>query len=502
MESSFYADEKNLLKFILKKNLFNEKNCANNFTTLSFEEVEALKAQISDPRRLFVDYVAGIDLIVRPECNQKCKYCYITQHGDELYPKEQRVKNNIILQNLRSLLDYIYKKNGLYIACFDLFAGDMFFDGLYFDLLDIFYEYLLDEHRKYTKLYSEASQYPMLIEAPVNMSFIMNDDILNKFDKYFNKFNKIGVKLYFSASVDGAYCTATREGKEMPNEYFDKIFQFCKKYGFFFHPMIGADNIENWIENYDWWKIKLKEYDFEETLGPGHYLPMMLEVRNNDWEPEKINAYIKFINHMLEDRLAMNGYDVKKLTQHLFVGDGEFGSIPNLTGYDPLKLIIEKDCEGFQCDLQTMIHIRLNDLTIVPCHRTSYKQFEAGQFITNGPNHRIIDLEPNNPLLYITIMGFRRETLPKCARCAVQPFCIAGCLGSQYETNGELFFPCNTVCDLFICKFVFLIYKYEKLGIFEEANKLGYLNPEMKKAINTIKALDVYERLSRYYGEY
>lgn len=134
-----------------------------------------------------------------------------------------------------------------------------------------------------------------------------------------------------------------------------------------------------------------------------------------------------------------------------------------------------------------MIHVRLNNLTIVPCHRTSYKQFEAGRFITDE-NHRIVDIEPNNPVLYLMIMNLRRETLPKCARCPVQPFCIAGCLGSQYETNGELFFPCNTVCDLFICKFVFLIHRFEELGVLSEADRLGYLDPEMKKAIATIKS--------------
>lgn len=227
----------------------------------------------------------------------------------------------------------------------------MFFDNLYFDLLDIFYEYLVEEHRKYTRLYRKESPFPMTIEAPINMSFIRNDEQVQRFDEYYTKFREIGVDLYFSASIDGAYCVDTREGYKLPDDYFDKIFKFCKKYGFFFHPMVGADNIENWIQNYDWWKEKLAEYNFEEVLGPGHYLPMMLEVRNNNWTPEKIDQYLKFLNHMLEDRLAMNQYDVTKLTQHLFIGNGEYGSLPNMSGYDPLKMVIEKDCQGLQCDL-------------------------------------------------------------------------------------------------------------------------------------------------------
>lgn len=35
--------------------------------------------------------IESIELIIRPECNQKCQYCYITNHGDELYPKEERL---------------------------------------------------------------------------------------------------------------------------------------------------------------------------------------------------------------------------------------------------------------------------------------------------------------------------------------------------------------------------------------------------------------------------
>ena len=32
-----------------------------------------------------------LELIVRPECNQKCEYCYIYKYGNDLYPKENRV---------------------------------------------------------------------------------------------------------------------------------------------------------------------------------------------------------------------------------------------------------------------------------------------------------------------------------------------------------------------------------------------------------------------------
>jgi sulfatase maturation enzyme AslB (radical SAM superfamily) len=29
---------------------------------------------------------ATVELIIRPECNQQCKYCYLKQYGHESYP--------------------------------------------------------------------------------------------------------------------------------------------------------------------------------------------------------------------------------------------------------------------------------------------------------------------------------------------------------------------------------------------------------------------------------
>ena len=80
----------------------------------------------------------AIELIIRPDCNQKCDYCYITNHGKELYP--DHYSNDQILKNLKLLLDYLDEKQ---IKPFEweLFAGDLFYDGLIFDIFDLFYFY-------------------------------------------------------------------------------------------------------------------------------------------------------------------------------------------------------------------------------------------------------------------------------------------------------------------------------------------------------------------------
>ena len=56
--------------------------------------------------------------------------------------------------------------------------------------------------------------------------------------------------------------------------------------------------------------------------------------------------------------------------------------------------------------------------------------------------------------------------LPGCANCFYRFFCEKGCLGSQYETNGDYLIPVQTVCNLFRTKLDFLFNKYHKLGLF------------------------------------
>ena len=78
-----------------------------------------------------------IELIVRPECNQTCEYCYIARYGKDLYPYHERVGKEQIVKNLDIFLNYIFNEKKVFIEQWELFAGDMFYDGLYFDILDV-----------------------------------------------------------------------------------------------------------------------------------------------------------------------------------------------------------------------------------------------------------------------------------------------------------------------------------------------------------------------------
>ena len=53
---------------------------------------------------------SSFEFIIRPECNQKCEYCYIARYGKDLYPLETRANNEKILKNMNIMLDYIFNE--------------------------------------------------------------------------------------------------------------------------------------------------------------------------------------------------------------------------------------------------------------------------------------------------------------------------------------------------------------------------------------------------------
>jgi len=70
-----------------------------------------------------------IELIVQPTCQNNCEYCYLKKYEDDLYPEEKRINKETTLNNLRYLLNLIYKEQIFgdnKIELFELFGGDIF----------------------------------------------------------------------------------------------------------------------------------------------------------------------------------------------------------------------------------------------------------------------------------------------------------------------------------------------------------------------------------------
>lgn len=406
----------------------------------------------------------GIELIVRPECNQQCEYCYIYKHGKELYPLEERVNNATIIKNLNALLHYVFYEKQSFVTRWELFAGDMFFDNLIFDIFETFYNQLKPIYETYPHLFNSKE---FLILIPCNCSFIADDNKVNLYHEWHAKLKSIGIKVILSYSSDGLYATGSREKKELDQAWYDKVFTFLSKYDYAAHPMISPENIENQKENIMWWREMWEKYF--PNRSKAEFLPMFLEVRNDGWTFEKIQSFISLLDFTIDKVLEFYDNDIDKFTKAIFK--------PKVSQYRYYALMPYnfKEASRYSCSIQQLLHVTLNNLSIVPCHRTSYPQFKIGQFVLNEDNV-ICGVKANNISLGLTIFDFKATSLPKCVTCVNSHYCMNGCLGSQYETSGELFEPITSVCNLLGSKTFFLLQKYDALKIFDTALENNYIS--------------------------
>ena len=80
----------------------------------------------------------------------------------------------------------------------------------------------------------------------------------------------------------------------------------------------------------------------------------MLEVRNNDWTPETIEDYRKFLKHIFDDRLMDCHNDIDTFAYTMFCGDGANNTIPKeICNGDPIRLIpitsFDRDSNRISC---------------------------------------------------------------------------------------------------------------------------------------------------------
>ena len=425
-----------------------------------------------EPTPYFVNEL-GLELIVRPECNQQCEYCYIYKHGKDLYPTRQNKENT--LKNIDLILDYVYNQRKNFVYEIELFAGDMFYDEIYFDILD-----LIDKYLKQAKIDApELFHRQILIACPCNLKWVYTQpELIPRFrEKYHYFADEYGVFLSFSWSTDGFYAMSSREKEEYPESYFDTIFEFCKEFSCGYHPMIAPENISTWVENYDWWLKKYKQYDLD---VPHYFQPYLLEVRNGNWTEKNIEDHNTFLDHVMQRRYERCNSDLRNLGLHLFFGDGREDSLLSAHGSDPIILWDQAgnktEHEGVSCSAQGLIHFNATNLSLVQCHRTTYLQFTPLYFITDEANEHIVDFRPNNVGSYIAWRFHKPENYPICATCPYEAVCKKGCPGAQFEQSGELYMPITSLCTFFKEKYEHLYHLYKKWGLLELADAEGWLN--------------------------
>ena len=387
----------------------------------------------------------GLELYITPTCNQKCDYCYLVKYENELYPKEIN-DEKLILQNLEILLDW-FLENEFVIPELDIFSGEIWGKPLGNKIFDIILNYI----KKGLKI--------NLISIPSNCSFVLKDQELNSMRNYWNKFKNYNIHLNISASVDGLILDKqfrSFKDESLNNlrntEFYNKLISFITEIKGGFHPMICAQSVDEWIENYKWWDSQLKLFNKSASQI------MTLEVRNDDWTNQNIIDLFKFLNFIIDTQTKeFNGFE-NYLKQVLLAKEGEYAF------YKIERLAIQRP-KTPSCTINHFMSIRLGDLAICPCHRLSYNKLLYGWFKIS--NNKIVGIKANNVMLANKILlGSCKNTI-ECNVCPYVDTCMRGCLGTQYEKNDDPLINCKSVCGLIKAKTVFLIEKYRQLNCLD-----------------------------------
>jgi radical SAM protein with 4Fe4S-binding SPASM domain len=354
-----------------------------------------------------------IEIMVNSKCNLKCKYCYYTTFGDILHPDS--IDQEHIISNLDKLLEYLGNNN--LNPRINIFSGELFEQKIG----HIIIKKIIDFYYK--------NKYKNNIIIPTNFSFIDTDVKTEKVQDLLEYGSSKNINIILSASFDGKYCDNNRpyrSGFIRTDEWYDKAFTFCKKYGFGFHPMIYFDEINHWKENFIWFTQMLAKYKINiKNL-------YLLEVRNDGWTKIHNKHLYEFSKFVSEWILKEN----PDLPIHEIINDCKELNYFNIFGFSSTRAL--------PCSYESNLAIRLADLKIFPCHRLQYPQFETCELCFNKNN---ILVKTNNIEMYFASNGVRSTyNYPICCDCNINHLCTGGCLGAQFEAMKDPFIPIPSVC--------------------------------------------------------
>jgi radical SAM protein with 4Fe4S-binding SPASM domain len=337
-----------------------------------------------------------LELILSPECNLSCAYCYMKRHN--LKGCSPQMPKEIIDQAIATFRSY--RKTPFQI---DLFGGEPL---LQIDLVRYVLETTKDD--------------PMV--ALVNIP--TNGYVASTYPKEVGELLTTFPKLCLSFSVDGPY-TDPYQRKPL-EEYshlridYDNLFHLFAEHpqqcGF--HPMIYAETTDQLFNTFKFFVDNIKRCGPPDTpVGDVLYL---LQVRNgNTWTKERVDW-------LIDESFRCISYVRER---HINPGETKFNF---LRGIGKVK-------RGLTCGLQTQLTVSW-DGSLYPCHRLIYPEFRYG--------HISSLLEVNLEKLLLFYYYHRNNNLI-CRRCnfdSDKETCMGGCLGAQYEYWGDPFIPIPDVC--------------------------------------------------------
>lgn len=386
-----------------------------------------------------------IEFFINGICSANCSYCYLKKYQKELFPIEL-LNFDQILKNTDKLIKWYIKNK--FKCNINIFSGELFTTKIGISVLDIFYNNFKNVDFQFR---------PKKIVIPDNMNFINSSELTQQIQHYIDLFNLLNIQLIFSASIDGKECEFGRT--EQNSDFYIKCFNFLNKNNFACHPMISSQNIKYWEKNYKWW-INNAPAQISKSL-------MMLEVRDETWTKDSIQDLINFCNYLIDFKLKyFFNNDLKEFTKYIF----QLPTNKLWCNYSPELIDIHSyfnSRDEITCSFSNNLIIRVSDLALCLCHRLSYENLLLGYF--NEKDNKLLDIQmkDNSVPLLIVKAHYKQSCMPCCEQCPIQPICIGYCCGNSYENYKNLLVPTQEVCTMYKCKNLFLLKKYDDLGLFE-----------------------------------
>lgn len=407
---------------------------------------------IPDFKNGSVDNDFELELIISPFCNEHCSYCYIANYGRELFEGCDLSKENI-LSNLERILSCVHKNYKF--NTISIFSGEFFNLSYWTDIFDIFIKY------------AKKNKFCNSILIPTNATFLLDSERTKKVETYIELLKSVGIRLGLSLSIDGKIIDKDARTLDAGEDFYNRAFQFAYDYHYGFHPMVSKEFVENFKENYEWWLKNLSPYlelTNEDRINMGL---MLLEVRNDYWDEELIKKYYNGILEAAE-------LDFKYLHHNstLDFTDRFFHITDKWKHWNYHFISFPFENHRYTCSIQRSIQLRVADNAVVMCHRLQYPGMVAA--ILDFDSDEIKVKEAKNIDLFFKIKTTNpAASSPKCYNCPIRDFCMKGCLGSQYESSGELFNPIDSVCSLLKERYRAMNAIGEKYGLYDS---LKYFN--------------------------
>lgn len=437
----------------------------------------------------YIQTAGALDLVITDVCNTECSYCYYKNFGAKyLYSKDSKNKEDI-LNNCRKLFNSI-RVNKYVPSDVEIFSGEFLNLPYAEEILNIINDGFS---------FLSGTRYREEVILPTNATFCYSDEGVKKVQDLVDSFNNDPTKninVYLSLSGDGKFLdNETRRFRDKKKKYddafYDRLFKFSQKNDYRFHPMISAKSISHWIENFDWYIENIKKYfgyNDRQALGQIY----LLEVRNPDWKEEDLDNFDKFLNYLIDKTFEACNNSPEEV--YKFYVDKH--------NYNIISSLFTDTGRGLGCGLQSTLEVRMGDLAIMPCHRTSYKGLLAGNLIIDDEGN--LSVKAKNCNLYMLVKYYDSRTTT-CNDCAISNLCSGPCLGSNYEVNRDLFKVSPMVCKMEFRKIQAIIKGFIRHNALEyfitklsDSLYLGSVN-DLESVTNTTVCAHKYRRLKRIY---